>query len=182
MSHPNEHDWDDRRDQKQPPPERLDHAGQDLWRLESRYLDHLAADADAPLPGRASFAAAVLDDWQQQPVAEDDPFRAITAADDRPLDISRWWGIAAALMLSVWIGYLAGRDAGEPAASSPPRETAVADATEGDPLGILMQDVGRQIEQRPEQLRRALLNATALINGPSQGDPENRPRNGERQS
>lgn len=163
--------WDEQRDHTRQftdpaPPESLaaDAAASQLWQAESRWLHALADDRDdASLGSPEAFTAAVLNRWRQPVTGEDaDDAAAVFPGVEQPFNISRTWGIAASLLVAAWIGYLAGQYHEQPAAS---QDSSMVAATEGDPVGILMQDVNRQITQTPEQLRRALLSATAFIGG-----------------
>lgn len=171
MNHRDSQNWDEHRDRAgqgaDAVPPSQDPEQQRLWHAESQWLDALADDTRQPLDDADTFTAGVLTRWQRpvEPGAETEREKATPA----PLSIRRWSAFAAALVLAGAVGYVAGLQTAEyrqPQATEPPRrQQSLADATQSDPLGTLMQDIGRQIEQRPDQFRRALHTATVWLGG-----------------
>ncbi|MEX2671797.1 MAG: hypothetical protein WD294_06770 [Phycisphaeraceae bacterium] len=170
MNQPTQPSWDDHRDTTDGSNIPADQ--QPLWEAETRWLDVLHNEAAEPLPDAAAFRQGVLEQWEKVAIPDapaEAPSLSLSDAPQpkrqRPLNISRWWGIAAALVLAVCIGWLAGREGGSEGPMQAGGSSDMLAEHPRDPVGVLMQDISKQIEERPQQVRRAWEDATSLLGG-----------------
>lgn len=155
---------------------------------EAPWLDVLAEQATQPMDDGEAFVEATLHRWEQEAwsgrtdseaelvnppsLGIGSRSEAAFAVERRPTRLRRWSAIAAGMLLAAGIGWFAGQHAaqgpGEPTASQQQRGTVATSTTsaqDDDPVGVLMDDVHRQMQQRPQQVRQAIESVAALLTG-----------------